>query len=50
MKEGQNWNYEKKVPIKLQRGHQFKEIKKKRKEKKIEKSGLGERAADFGEN
>ena len=36
MKEGQNCNYEKKMPIKLQRGYQ---LKKKRKEKKrIEKS------------
>jgi hypothetical protein len=37
MKEGQNCNYEKKVPIKLQRAHQLKRKEKKRKEKNREK-------------
>ena len=47
MKEGQNCNYEKKVPIKLQRAHQLKRKEKKRKE---QRKTDRERAADFGKN
>ena len=42
MNEGKNYNYGKKVPIKLQRGHQLKRKKEKdnikKERKKIEKS------------
>jgi len=41
MKEEQNYNYIKKVPVKMQRGHQLKK-KRKRKEKNREKRIRGE--------